>query len=117
MTNTKITDPEILEFRYPVTLEKMGIRKGSGGHGKWKGGDGIIRQLRFEEDVILTILSQHRIEKPYGLNGGATGRPGKQTLIRSSGEEIQIQGIETIEIKKGDRIRIETPGGGGYGEL
>jgi len=117
MTNTKITDPEILEFRYPVVLEKMGIRKGSGGGGKWKGGDGIVRQLRFEEDVILTVLSQHRIEKPFGMDGGLAGEPGRQIVIRNSGEEIQLRGIETIELKKGDRIRIETPGGGGYGAL
>jgi 5-oxoprolinase (ATP-hydrolysing) len=117
MTNTKITDPEILEFRYPVVLEKMGIRKNSGGDGQWKGGNGIVRQLRFEEDVILTILSQHRVEKPFGMEGGQAGETGKQTVIRKSGEEIQLKGIDTIELRKGDRIRIETPGGGGFGVL
>ncbi len=117
MTNTKITDPEILEFRYPVVLEKMGKRKNSGGKGQWRGGNGIVRQLRFEEDVILTILSQHRVEKPFGMNGGLAGKTGKQTVIRKSGEEIQLKGIDTIELFKGDRIRIETPGGGGFGAL
>jgi 5-oxoprolinase (ATP-hydrolysing) len=117
MTNTKITDPEILEFRYPVVLEKMGIRKNSGGDGQWKGGNGIVRQLRFEEDVILTILSQHRVEKPFGMEGGQAGETGKQTVIRKSGEEIQLKGIDSIELRKGDRIRIETPGGGGFGAL
>jgi len=115
MTNTRITDPEILEFRYPVILEKMEIRKGSGGKGAWNGGDGIIRQLLFTDDVVLTILSQHRNEKPYGMQGGESGMPGKQMVIRKSGEHLSLGGIETIELKKGDRIIIETPGGGGYG--
>ena len=117
MTNTKITDPEVMEYRYPVTIEKIGIRKNSGGNGKWKGGDGIVRQVRFEEDVILTILSQHRIIPPYGMDGGESGKVGKQVLVKSDGSEIELKGIETIEVKKGDAIRIETPGGGGYGSM
>ena len=116
MTNTKITDPEVLEFRYPVVLEEMCIRKNSGGKGKWNGGNGIVRQIKFEEDVILTILSQHRTTRPFGMEGGASGKPGKQVLIRSSGEKIILKSIETIEVKRGDRIRIETPGGGGFGK-
>lgn len=117
MTNTRITDPEILEFRYPVVLEKMSIRKASGGKGKWCGGDGIVRQLRFEEDVTLTMLSQHRVQSPFGMDGGLSGKTGKQVVFSKSGEEIELKGIETIELKKGDRIRIETPGGGGYGSI
>lgn len=117
MTNTRITDPEVMEFRYPVLLEEMKIRKNSGGKGKWNGGNGIVRQIKFEEDVILTILSQHRVERPFGMDGGLPGKPGSQILIRSSGERIKLKGIETIEVKKGDVIRIETPGGGGYGEI
>jgi 5-oxoprolinase (ATP-hydrolysing) len=116
MTNTKITDPEIMEFRYPVVLEKMAIRHDSGGEGKWKGGHGIFREIRFTEDVILTILSQHREQAPFGLAGGLPGKPGKQTVIKRNGDKIELKGIETIELQKGDRIRIETPGGGGYGK-
>jgi 5-oxoprolinase (ATP-hydrolysing) len=117
MTNTKITDPEIMEFRYPVVLEKMGIRHHSGGDGKWKGGDGIVREIRFREDVILTILSQHREQAPFGVAGGLPGKTGRQIVIKSNGDEIELKGIETIELQKGDRIRIETPGGGGYGKI
>ncbi|MCK5102392.1 MAG: hydantoinase B/oxoprolinase family protein, partial [Cyclobacteriaceae bacterium] len=117
MTNTRITDPEVMEFRYPVVLEEMKIRKNSGGKGKWNGGNGIVRQIKFEENVILTILSQHRTEQPYGMDGGLPGKAGSQVLIRSSGEKVKLKGIETIEVKKGDVIRIETPGGGGYGEI
>ncbi|MCK5277708.1 MAG: hydantoinase B/oxoprolinase family protein, partial [Cyclobacteriaceae bacterium] len=115
MTNTRITDPEVMEFRYPVLLEEMKIRKNSGGKGKWNGGNGIVRQIKFEENVILTILSQHRKEQPFGMDGGLPGKAGSQVLIRSSGEKVKLKGIETIEVKKGDVIRIETPGGGGYG--
>jgi 5-oxoprolinase (ATP-hydrolysing) len=117
MTNTKITDPEIMEFRYPVVLGKMGIRHHSGGDGKWKGGDGIVREIRFREDVILTILSQHREQAPFGVAGGLPGKTGRQIVIKSNGDEIELKGIETIELQKGDRIRIETPGGGGYGKI
>ena len=117
MTNTRITDPEILEYRYPVVLEEVSIRQNSGGRGKWKGGDGIVKQIRFEEDMMLTLLSQHRIERPFGLSGGEPGQPGKQVLLRSNGEKVVLKGIETIEVYKGDAIRIETPGGGGYGKF
>jgi 5-oxoprolinase (ATP-hydrolysing) len=116
MTNTKITDPEVLEFRYPVVLEEIGIRKSSGGNGKWKGGNGIVRQIRFKEDVILTLLSQHRIERPFGMEGGLPGKTGAQILIRANGDIVKLKGIETIEVRKGDIVRIETPGGGGYGK-
>ena len=116
MTNTRITDPEVFELRYPVIVEEMGIRKDSGGQGEWCGGDGIVRQLRFKENVILTLLSQHRKERPYGMNGGEPGTTGKQILMRANGETIELNGLETIEVKEGDVLRIETPGGGGYGK-
>jgi len=117
MTNTRITDPEVLEFRYPVVLEEIGIRKNSGGKGKWKGGDGIVRQIRFKEDVILTLVSQHRTKRPFGMEGGLPGEVGNQVLIRANGTIEKLRGIETIEVNKGDAIRIETPGGGGYGKM
>lgn len=116
MTNTRITDPEILELRYPVRLERFEIRKGSGGQGKWKGGAGVVREVLFNEKVEVNILSQHRIEEPYGLQGGQPGHRGKQTLITSQGQVIQLKGMDSVVAEAGDRIVIKTPGGGGYGK-
>ena len=116
MTNSRLTDPEVLEFRYPVVVEKVQVREHSGGIGKWNGGNGIVRQLRFTEDVTLSILSQHRKEAPYGMNSGQPGEVGRQFLVRSSGELVPLEGCVTIEVKEGESIRIETPGGGGYGK-
>lgn len=115
MTNTRITDPEILELRYPVRLEKFEIRKGSGGRGKWKGGDGVVREIMFKENVEINILSQHRMEKPYGLKGGQPGKTGKQKLITSKGEVKILKGMDSVVARTGDKIEIKTPGGGGYG--
>lgn len=114
MTNTRITDPEILEWRYPVRLERFGIRRGSGGAGRFSGGDGAIREFTFLEKVSLSLLSQHRQQAPYGLAGGQPGKPGEQRIIRSSGETILLHGIDGCEVEPGDRLIIETPGGGGY---
>ncbi|MAT55173.1 MAG: 5-oxoprolinase [Saprospirales bacterium] len=116
MTNTRITDPEDLELRYPVRLLRFALRKNSGGNGKWKGGDGIVRELEFLEEVELTILSQHRKEQPYGLSGGSPGMAGKQYLIRKSGAEEKLAGVDSCRAEPGDRIVIETPGGGGFGQ-
>jgi 5-oxoprolinase (ATP-hydrolysing) len=116
MTNTRITDPEILELRYPVRLERFVIRKNSGGNGKWKGGAGVVRQILFKEKVEVNILSQHRIEEPYGLAGGSPGKRGKQKLITAQGQEIILKGMDSVSAGVGDRIVIETPGGGGYGK-
>ncbi|WOK06219.1 hydantoinase B/oxoprolinase family protein [Imperialibacter roseus] len=115
MTNTRITDPEIMEWRYPVQVEEFSIRKGSGGHGKWKGGDGIVRKLRFTEAVELTILTQHRVEAPYGMKGGNSGASGKQYVEKSTGEVIGLKGVDEMDLQAGDAIVIETPGGGGWG--
>lgn len=116
MTNTRITDPEILELRYPVRLERFEIRKESGGKGKWKGGEGVIREILFKEKVEVNILSQHRIEEPYGLAGGTAGKRGKQKLITAQGQTIALRGLDSTTANVGDRIVIETPGGGGYGK-
>ncbi|MDW7695909.1 hydantoinase B/oxoprolinase family protein [Flammeovirgaceae bacterium SG7u.111] len=116
MTNTRITDPEILEYRYPVRLERFAIRKGSGGAGTWKGGDGIIRELKFLAPVDLTVLTQHRQEAPYGSQSGENGLQGKQIVITAEGEEIPLKGIDGYPMKIGDKIVMETPGGGGFGE-
>ena len=115
MTNTKLTDPEELERRYPVRLHQFAIRIGSGGAGKWPGGNGLIRELEFLEPVQATLLSQHRVVAPYGLNGGEAGATGRQTLLYSDGREEHLPGIFTRVMQAGERIRIETPGGGGVG--
>ena len=115
MTNTKITDPEILEHRYPVRVERFAVRRGSGGAGRFRGGDGVVRELVFTDEMSLSILSQHRREGPYGLEGGEAGRPGRQRLVRASGAEEELDSIDGRDVKAGDRLILETPGGGGYG--
>ncbi|HKJ42051.1 MAG TPA: hydantoinase B/oxoprolinase family protein, partial [Sunxiuqinia sp.] len=114
MTNTRITDPEIMEHRYPVRLDEFSIRANSGGNGKWHGGDGIVRKLTFLESVNLSVLTQRRQSGPYGLKGGQDGQPGSQKVIRKDGEVIQLQSIQNIDLQAGDQFVIETPGGGGY---
>lgn len=115
MTNTRITDPEILEFRYPVRLENFGIRKKSGGSGLWKGGNGIERTITFLEPLEVTVLTQHRKELPYGLKGGEPGQKGRQYIIRKNGKIENLKGIDARHVNPGDAITILTPGGGGYG--
>jgi 5-oxoprolinase (ATP-hydrolysing) len=115
MTNTRITDAEILEHRYPVLLTRFEIRKNSGGKGKWRGGDGVIREVEFNEKMEVNLLTQHRVEKPYGMAGGKPGKCGEQYLIRSNGEKIELPGLATVQVNASDRIVIETPGGGGWG--
>jgi 5-oxoprolinase (ATP-hydrolysing) len=115
MTNTRITDPEILESRYPVRLERFAIRRGSGGAGEFRGGDGVVREITFLEPASLSILSQHRTLGPYGLNGGSPGLPGAQWIVRATGEIEALRAIDGRELRPGDRLVLETPGGGGYG--
>jgi len=116
MTNTRITDPEIMENRYPVRLNKFSIRKDSGGEGKYSGGNGIERQISFLTPVELTLLTQHRAVNPYGLHGGKDGLKGKQKLTHANGKEVDLPGIITLQVGTGDKITILTPGGGGYGQ-
>lgn len=116
MTNTRITDPEVLEHRYPVRLERFAIRRGSGGAGRWRGGDGAIRELTFLEAVSLSLLTQHRVERPYGGSGAEPGLPGRQRLVRASGEVVELAPVDGCEVGPGDRLVLETPGGGGWGE-
>jgi 5-oxoprolinase (ATP-hydrolysing) len=115
MTNTAITDPEILELRYPVRLERFAVRRGSGGAGRHRGGDGVVRELTFLEPVALSILSQHRREGPFGAAGGEAGKPGRQRLVRASGETVELGAIDGCDASSGDRLILETPGGGGWG--
>ncbi|MFN7116390.1 MAG: hydantoinase B/oxoprolinase family protein, partial [Saprospiraceae bacterium] len=116
MTNTKITDPEELELRYPVRLQQFTIRKNSGGDGRWRGGDGIIRAIEFLEPLDITILSQHRTEAPYGLENGKKGMTGKQILIKKDGVQQVLPGIASEKVQSGDILILETPGGGGFGK-
>lgn len=115
MTNTRITDPEILERRYPVLLRNFALRHGSGGAGKWPGGNGVVRTLEFRDAMQMAILSERRATAPYGLDGGGNGCPGRNTLLRASGEALDLGGHAQIDVAAGDAIVIETPGGGGYG--
>ena len=116
MTNTRITDPEIMEHRYPVRLEEFSIRRGSGGKGKWKGGDGVRRVITFLEPVNLSVLTQRRNSGPYGLYGGESGKPGYQRVIRKNGELIKLKSVHNINLDEGDQFIMETPGGGGFGK-
>ncbi len=115
MTNTAITDPEILEWRYPVRLRQFAIRSGSGGKGAYRGGDGVIRELEFLAPLAVSLLTQHRTAGPYGLHGGQPGSPGKQILIAAHGHSQELPPLASIDVNPGDRLRVETPGGGGWG--
>jgi 5-oxoprolinase (ATP-hydrolysing) len=115
MTNTRITDVEVVEQRYPVRVERFGLRRGSGGAGRHQGGDGLVRELTFLEPVELSLLTQRRAAGPCGLAGGAPGRPGEQRLVRADGEQVALEAIDGCQARPGDRLVLETPGGGGYG--
>ncbi|MFD1036700.1 hydantoinase B/oxoprolinase family protein [Sphingomonas hankookensis] len=115
MTNTRITDPEILELRYPVRLDRFAIRRGSGGTGEWCGGDGAERAVTALAPLTATIVASRRSVAPFGLAGGAAGACGTQRVERGDGRIEPIGGTATVELAPGDRIVIETPGGGGYG--
>ena len=115
MTNTRITDPEIMELRYPVRLDLFKIRPNSGGSGQFKGGNGIIRKLTFLAPVELSVLSQHRKIAPFGAKGGGDGQLGQHYLVLKNGEKKMLQGIDGASVTEGDSFVIETPGGGGYG--
>ncbi|HEX8274345.1 MAG TPA: hydantoinase B/oxoprolinase family protein [Longimicrobiaceae bacterium] len=115
MTNTRITDPEVVEHRFPVRVERFAVRRGSGGAGRWRGGDGAVRELTFLEPVSLSVLTQHRAEGPYGVDGGMPGAPGRQRVVRATGEVIELASVDGCEMEPGDRLVLETPGGGGWG--
>ncbi|MFC4931618.1 hydantoinase B/oxoprolinase family protein [Massilia sp. GCM10023247] len=117
MTNSRLTDPEILEFRFPVRLESYAIRPGSGGAGRWHGGNGGVRKLRFLEPMTAAILSNNRIHAPFGMAGGAPGERGVNTVVRADGRIEPVGHIGKVEMGAGDVFVIETPGGGGYGTV
>ncbi|GLC33195.1 hypothetical protein PLESTB_000360500 [Pleodorina starrii] len=115
MTNTRITDPEILERRYPVVLHAFKLRPGSGGEGCWRGGDGVIREVEALRPLSAGILSERRAVRPFGLLGGGAAEPGLNLLIRRNGRTVNLGAKATVQLEAGDRLRILTPGGGGYG--
>ena len=117
MTNTRLTDPEVLEWRFPVLLRSFAIRRGSGGTGRYRGGDGVVRRIEFRETMTAAILSNHRRVAPFGLAGGRPGRPGHNYLIRAGGSVEGLSGTDHRTVNPGDVFVIETPGGGGYGTL
>jgi 5-oxoprolinase (ATP-hydrolysing) len=116
MTNSRLTDPEVLETRYPVRVEAFAIRHGTGGRGARSGGDGTRRRIRFLEDMTVALLSTRRETDPFGLAGGGPGARGTGTVIRKDGTRVTLKGRDETDVKAGDAILIETPGGGGYGE-
>ncbi|MFH9583125.1 hydantoinase B/oxoprolinase family protein [Streptomyces globisporus] len=115
MTNSRLTDPEILEWRLPVRLESFAVREDSGGAGRWHGGHGVERRIRFLEPVTIALLSGHRRVPPYGADGGEPGALGEQYIERAGGEAVPLEGCDTAELKAGDVLVVRTPGGGGYG--
>lgn len=116
MTNSRLTDPEVLEFRFPVRLESYEIRAGSGGAGRWHGGDGGVRRVRFLEDMTASILSNGRVHPAFGMAGGQPGQLGINRVVRADGRTEDLAHIGQAEMQAGDVFEIHTPGGGGYGK-
>lgn len=117
MTNSRITDPEVLEWRFPVVLEEFCIRKNSGGNGKHHGGNGVIRKIRFLDSMTVSILSSHRLKPGFGLRGGLAGSTGHNSILRYNGDVVELGGCAEINMQAGDSLIIKTPGGGGYGYM
>ncbi|MFF0300941.1 hydantoinase B/oxoprolinase family protein [Streptomyces sp. NPDC004562] len=115
MTNSRLTDPEVLEWRLPVRLDEFAIRHGSGGAGRWRGGDGAVRRIRFLEPMTVSTLSQHRRVPPYGMAGGAPGALGTNRVEHADGTVTTLAGSDSADVGPGDVLVVETPGGGGYG--
>ncbi|MFF0464146.1 hydantoinase B/oxoprolinase family protein [Streptomyces mexicanus] len=115
MTNSRLTDPEVLEWRLPVRLEEFTVRHGSGGAGRWHGGDGAVRRIRFLEPMTVSTLAQHRRVPPYGMAGGEPGALGAARVERADGTVVELAGSDSADVAAGDVLVIETPGGGGYG--
>ena len=115
MTNSRMTDPEVIEFRFPVLIEEHSIRAGSGGAGRFRGGDGALRRVRFLEPMTAAILAGHRIVAPYGMAGGGHGEVGKTWVERVGGTRQVLSYSEQTEMNAGDVFVVSTPSGGGYG--
>ncbi len=117
MTNSRLTDPEVLEERFPVLLRRFSMRTGSGGAGEFRGGDGLVRCVEFRETMTAAILSNHRRIAPFGLEGGEPGQPGINLLVRRDGHRQMLAATAEVTVEPGDRVEIATPGGGGFGRL
>jgi 5-oxoprolinase (ATP-hydrolysing) len=117
MTNSRLTDPEVLEWRFPVRLESFEIRRGSGGAGRRRGGNGAMRRVRFLEPMTAAILSGHRLVRPHGLSGGEPGAAGRNYVVRASGAVSELGPFDQTEMGAGDQFVVESPGGGGYGAV
>ncbi len=115
MTNSRLTDPEVLEWRYPVLLETFHVRRGSGGAGAHRGGDGAVRRVRFGEAMEVNVLSSRRAVRPFGASGGGPGAVGHNRLVRADGTVVELPGNARVDVEPGDRFEVETPGGGGFG--
>jgi 5-oxoprolinase (ATP-hydrolysing) len=115
MTNSRLTDVEILETRYPVRLERFAIRRGSGGDGKFQGGDGVVRQIRFLSDMTVSVLANRRVQAPFGLAGGSAGERGSTKILRADGSVEALPSSARMDLPQGAALLLETPGGGGFG--
>jgi 5-oxoprolinase (ATP-hydrolysing) len=115
MTNSRLTDPEVLEWRYPVLVRKFEVREHSGGVGKHTGGNGVVREIEFREAMEAGILSTRRRTAPFGIKGGADAKRGRNAIRRTNGKVEELAGCAVAAVEPGDVFVIETPGGGGYG--
>jgi 5-oxoprolinase (ATP-hydrolysing) len=115
MTTSRLPAPEVLEARFPIRVRRFEIRRGSGGPGRWRGGDGILRELEFLAPLHAAVLSNRRRVPPFGVAGGGDGLPGRNSVIRVSGAIETLGATAEVDLSRGDRFLIETPGGGGYG--
>ncbi|MFE7126853.1 hydantoinase B/oxoprolinase family protein [Streptomyces sp. NPDC057617] len=115
MTNSRLTDPEVLEWRYPVRVDAFAVRDGSGGQGRWRGGNGVVRRIRFLEPMTVALLTGHRRVPPYGMAGGGPGARGANEVERADGTVTPLRGVDSVEVGPGDVLVMRTPGGGGYG--
>jgi 5-oxoprolinase (ATP-hydrolysing) len=115
MTNSRLTDPEVLEQRFPVRVQEFRVRRGSGGAGAHRGGDGVVRRLKFLEPLTAAIVSSCRRVPPFGLAGGLPGVPGRNAVVRADQSVEELPGVAAVDLRAGDELVIETPGGGGYG--
>ena len=117
MTNSRLTDPEVLEWRFPVLVDRFAVRQGSGGAGRWRGGDGAERRISFREPMTVSTLSGHRRVPPYGLAGGEPGALGRNRVQRADGSVVELAGCDSVDVEAGDTLIVLTPGGGGYGRM